>query len=435
MPNDPFDFDLIVIGGGPGGSTAAAFARQRDLKVLVVEKERFPRFHIGESLLPMGNAILRETGIWPKMESAGFVRKYGAAFFLSNGRAMTRIEFSESLVPGLDYTFQVERAKFDLLLLDHARELGAEVRLETTARADGMIDGKHRIRLESADGFQTVTAPWVIDASGRDNLFNPGQKRSFDPSPFPKRIAIYSHFRGVARDSGRPGGDTLAIRLENGWFWLIPLDAERTSVGLVTTVEAMRGSGLAPEQLFARAVAASAKLSELFAGAEPAAPFRVTSDYSYFRTELAGERLILVGDAGGFFDPIFSSGVYMSLSSAKLAVELVARARAAGRGLTAAERRNYAHRIKSHAGIFQKLIAVFYNNDGFAVFMCRQVPWRIRAAICSIVAGHARLTWPLWWRFRVFLLVCWLQERRIKVCPPLDYRETALDSTAAPANP
>jgi flavin-dependent dehydrogenase len=429
------DFDLAVIGGGPGGSTAAALARRHNLKVLVVEKERFPRFHIGESLLPMGNALLRESGAWPRLEAAGFIRKYGASFHLANGAAMTRIDFSEGLVPGLDYTFQVERSKFDSLLLDNARESGAEVRMETTARSGGVVDGIHQLRLETTAGLQTVTARWVFDASGRDQIFQAGRKRPLDPSPFPKRVAVYNHFRGVARSPGRPGGDTLAIRLENGWFWLIPIDAERTSVGLVTTVEAMREARLPPEELFARAVAASVTLRDLFVGSEPVGPFRVTSDYSYFLKDLSRDRLVLVGDAAGFFDPIFSSGVYMSMLSAKLAVAMMVRADAEGRGLTVAESRQYADTVKRHAGVFQKLIAVYYNNDSFAVFMCKEVPWRIRSAICSIVAGNARLTWPLWWRFRVFLLVCWMQKRWTRICPSLDYGEVAANPARSTASP
>jgi hypothetical protein len=157
----------------------------------------------------------------------------------------------------------------------------------------------------------------------------------------------------------------------------------------------------------------------------------VTGDYSYFLAELAKDRLIRIGDAAGFFDPIFSSGVYMSMLSAKLAVELVVRADKEGRGLTRAECRRYAGTVKRHARVFQRLIAVFYNNDCFAVFLSKSVPWRIRPAICSIVAGHAGLTWPLRWRFRVFLLVCWLQERGIGMCPPLDFSE----GSANPVSP
>ncbi|MGD1030820.1 MAG: tryptophan 7-halogenase [Opitutaceae bacterium] len=425
------DYDIVVVGGGPGGSVASALARLRGFRVLVAEKERFPRFHIGESLLPIANGILRETGVWPRIESAGFVNKYGAAFFSANGRATTEIMFSDGIIPGLESTFQVERSKFDELLLYHSRELGAEVCMETLAEMAGSEGGFNRIRLKGPGGTRTVSAAWVIDASGRDNLLEAGKARELSALPFPKRVAIYSHFRGVARAPGRAGGHTVAVRLDNGWFWLIPLDAEKTSVGLVTTVDAMRESGMKPEALFARAVAESAKLSELVGSAEATMPFFVTSDYSYFRRSLAEERLIRIGDAAGFLDPIFSTGVYMSMFSARIAVEMIARAHASRRGLTAAERRRYTSQVKGHAGVFQKLITSFYQNDGFAVFVSPQVPWRTRDAICSIVAGHASLPWPVWWRFKVFLAACWFQRHGYHVCPAVDYGDSPLAAPAA----
>lgn len=406
----PFDYDLLVIGGGPAGSCAAATARQRGLRTLVVEKCAFPRFHIGESLLPAGNRVLRETGAWPKVEAAGFVPKYGAEFHRADGTGVKKIVFSESLIPGLDRTYQVERARFDAVLLDHARELGAEVRMQTTVRSVETRDGVHRATLESAGGRSVVTVPWVIDATGRETGIMSEQKRTLDPSPFPKRMAIYSHFTGVARAPGREGGNILIVRLAGGWFWLIPIDHARTSVGLVTTVEAFRAAGEAPEQYFRRAIAGSPKLRELLAGVAPTMEFHVTSDYSYFRRDLAQERLVLAGDAGGFFDPIFSSGVYMATSSGQLAAEMVARAHAAGRGLTPAERTRYTRTVKRHAAVFQKLIAAFYDDDAFDVFMCEQVPWDLSRGLTSIVAGYANLNWPLWWRYKVFLAVCRLQR-------------------------
>jgi 2-polyprenyl-6-methoxyphenol hydroxylase-like FAD-dependent oxidoreductase len=225
----------------------------------------------------------------------------------------------------------------------------------------------------------------------------------------------------VKRPPGRSAGSTVVVRLADGWFWLIPLDAERTSVGLVTTAAAMRESGLSPEALFHHEVAHSPRLRETFADAQPVTEFRVTSDYSYFRRDLAEERLILVGDAAGFFDPIFSSGVYMSMHSARNAVALIARAHAAGRALTRGERRGYTRKIKRHASVFQRLIAAFYDPHSIAVFMCQPVPWNLMPGIASIVAGYAHLRWPLWWRFQVFLLVCRLQ-RHLRIAPPLDFQ-------------
>jgi len=421
------DTDVLVIGGGPGGSTAAALARQKGLRVLVIEKESFPRFRIGESMLPAANAIMRETGVWPKIEQAGFVPKYGAVFHTADGQATQEIIFQDSSIPNLQCTYQVERARFDALLLDHARELGAEVRLQTRARILAVGPDRQEVALDGPNGSQTVTARWLVEAGGRDNPLLSREARELDPSPFPKRVAVFSHFTGVGRAPGRAGGHTVVVRLEDGWFWLIPIDAERTSVGLVTTVAAMRAAAVTPEALFRAAVARSAKLTELFQGAAAVMPFHVTSDYSYFRRQIAGERWLKVGDAAGFFDPIFSSGVYVSMWSARQAVGLIARAEAKGRGLTRGEQSSYTRHLKKHAGVFAQLIAAFYDNASFEVFMAPRIPFNLRPGISAIVAGHARLTWPLWWRFQVFRLACRIQ-RRVSLC-----RRLRLASVPLPA--
>lgn len=414
------NYDLLVIGGGPCGSTAAATARQRGLRTLVVEKTKFPRFHIGESLLPAGNEVLRATGVWPKIEQAGFIPKFGAEFHRSHGSAVKRIVFRESLIRGLDSAFQVERARFDTLLLDHARELGAEVRMETTVRQLEPHGAGYRATLTSAAGETTVTVPWVIDATGRDPGLPSEQKQALEPSPFPKRIAIYSHFHGVVRAPGPDGGNIIIVRLEGGWFWIIPIDRDKTSVGLVTTVEQFRGAGVSPEEYFNRTVGSGPRLRELLSGAKPVMEFHVTSDYSYFRKELARDRLLLAGDAGGFFDPIFSSGVYMATWSGRKAAELIAQAHAEKRVITRAEQRSYTKAVKRHAGTFQQLIAAFYDNDAYDVFMCEVVPCDLAPGLTSIVAGHAQLTWGLWWRFQVFLLICRFQKhfKFIKLAAP-----------------
>lgn len=212
------------------------------------------------------------------------------------------------------------------------------------------------------------------------------------------------------------------MRLADGWFWVIPIAAEITSVGLVTTTETMRRRGLAPAALFAAAVDASPKLRELLAGSVATTPYRVTSDYSYFRRELADERSLLIGDAAGFSDPIFSSGVYVSLWTAQTAVALAVRADRHARPLTPRERRRYTRAVKHHVHPFERLIDAFYDNASFAVFMETRVPWNLSPGLTSIVAGHAQLIWPLWWRFRVFLATCWLQRRFGCVVKPIAHR-------------
>ncbi len=414
------DYDVLIIGGGPGGSTAAAYARQQGLRTLLVEKCEFPRFRIGESMLPTTNAILRETGAWPKIQAAGFIPKYGAMFYLANGPAEKEVDFRNSLIPGLESTYQVERAKFDGILLDHARVLGTEVRMSTTVRSLVSDGVGNRVELEDTGGRRMVTARWVLDASGRDNVFTTDQKRALDPPTSAKRMAVYSHFCGVPRPEGRRAGHTIVVRLDDGWFWIIPIDEERTSVGLVTTLDAMKRANVEPAVLFQQAVDRSARLRELMGAATPTMPFHITSDYTYFRRELARERLLLVGDAAGFFDPIFSSGVYVSVWSAQQAVKLIVGADREHRGLTAGECARYTSAIKRHAGVFRRLITMFYDNQSFAVFMCEQVPWNLMPGLTSIVAGHAELTWPLWWRFKVFLCVCRLQHR-FHIVPPLEF--------------
>lgn len=429
------DYDVLVIGAGPAGSTAAALARQRGLNVGVVEKERFPRFRIGESLLPHGNAILRESGVWPKVERAGFLKKHGAFFFLSEGSAKKEVIFSEGMIPGLDYAYQVERAKFDALLLDHARELGAEIFLESTVRSVSTSAEGCRALVKTPAGERTVTARWLLDGSGRDNGFSCELKREMDPPRLTRRVAIYSHFRNVSRAPGYAAGHTVVVRLADGWFWLIPIDHEKTSVGLVTTVDAVRQRKTRPAETFNEVVAASPKLRELMAGAEAVLPFQVTTDYSYFRRNLADERMLLIGDAGGFFDPIFSSGVYVATYSAKRAIELIHRADKAQRALTPAEARGYTREMKQHAGVFEKLIRTFYDNASFSVFMDSHPPLRMGCALNSIVAGHAQLKWRLWWRFHLFFVVCWLQRRGARLVEPVAFSHLAAVETLSQPTP
>jgi len=379
--------------------------------VCLAEKEEFPRFHIGESLLPMGNAVLRATGAWPRIEAAGFVRKLGAEFVLADGSAGKEIAFSEGRIPGLESTFQVERSRFDSILLDHARSLGADVRMATTVRAVAPGRDSVTATLAQREGpTSRIAARWVVDGGGRDNLYESPSKRTFEPPHFPRRAAVYSHFEGVRRAPGPRGGNIIVVRLEDGWFWVIPISAERTSVGLVTSVGALRQAE-DPTAVFRATVAGSPLLCSLMMQARAVEPFRVTADYSYVRKEFASPRVLLAGDAAGFFDPIFSSGVFLSIHSAQVAVAAIARAHAAGRPLSRSEQRRYTRGLKAHCAVFRRLIDVFYDNDSFSVFMTQKPPLAIDGALTSIVAGHVRLTWPLRWRFMVFLAVCRLQKR------------------------
>ena len=254
-----------------------------------------------------------------------------------------------------------------------------------------------------------MRARWVVDAGGRDNLYESADKKAMDPPAFPRRAAVYSHFEGVKRRPGPKGGNIIIVRIEDGWFWIIPISADRTSVGLVTSIDAIR-QARDPEAVFRGTVESSPRLRSFMEGARAVAPFRVTADYSYVRRTFASPRVILAGDAAGFYDPIFSSGVYISTHSARMAVDAIALAHAAGRPLSLRERRRYTRALKEHCTVFRQLIEVFYDNDSFSVFMTQKPPLGMNGALTSIVAGHVRLTWPLWWRYKVFLAICRLQR-------------------------
>lgn len=392
------------------------------LRTLIVEKERFPRFHIGESLLPAGNDILRETGVWEKVAAAGFMPKHGAEFHVGERLDVgKRIRFADGMIPGNPSTYQVERSRFDELLLRHAEALGCTVRERTRLiGATPLPDGsgwEATVQTAGGSGPETVRAGWILDGSGRDHGFAHALKSDrVDPGGnLPKRAAVYAHFRGVARATGPEGGNIIIVRHADGWFWLIPLDEERTSVGLVTTLPAVRAANGQFGEFFADTVARLPKLRALMDGAEPVTDFYVTADYTYRSRRFATERMLLVGDAAGFFDPIFSSGVFLGLFSARLAAAEVIRAerRVGGgpQGLTPWRQRRYTREVGRAAAVFQKLILAFYDNDAFSVFVDPHPPFGLGRAVNSVVAGHTRLPWSVWWRYRAFLAICRLQRR------------------------
>ncbi len=423
------EFDCLVVGGGPAGSTAGAYLARAGLRTLIVEKERFPRFHIGESLLPAGNDILRDTGVWDKVEAAGFMPKHGAEFHVGERTDVgKRVRFRDGMIPGNPYTYQVERSRFDDLLLRHAEGLGCTVRERTRLTAATPLPGgsgwEATVQTAGGSGPETVRAGWILDGSGRDPGFShPLKGDRVDPGGnLPRRAAVYAHFRGVARAAGPEGGNIVIVRHADGWFWLIPLDAGRTSVGLVTTLETVRAANGRVGELFQETVARLPKLRQLLAGAEPVTKFHVTADYTYRARRFASDRLLLLGDAAGFFDPIFSSGVFLGLHSARLAAAEVIRAeRDHGRALSPRQQNRYTRQVGRAAAVFQKLILAFYDNAAYSVFVDDHPPIGLGRAVNSVVAGYTRLPWRVWWRYHAFLLVCRLQ-RRWSLVPPVEMR-------------
>ncbi len=424
MSTPQTDYDVIIIGAGPAGSAAGAALGRAGKRVLIVEKAPFEPYRIGESLLPNGNALLRSIGVWEKVEAAGFVKKYGAEF--ETGDGATRVEniFANGLRPDLPYSYQVDRPRFDTLLLDHARDCcGCRTQQDAdVVRVETRDDG---CQIETRDG-RKWSARWLIDASGRRRLLGQALRLPSEPNPYPSRIAIYNHFKNVARKSGPAGGNIIITRLPRGWFWQIPVSADTTSVGLVTLAADLRRSGMTPEEWFQHQVAQSPAVTSRLSAATAVCKFRTTTDYSYMFTDFAGPRFLLVGDAATFSDPVFSSGVYLSLESALNASRAILKADAQQRPLTAREQKRYTNALKQSTQVVRRLIDTFYNDSGFAVFMNPTNRFKLFPAINTIVAGNTRPAFNIRWRYALFLLICRLNKSYRLVPPVLKRRREAI---------
>ncbi len=424
-------WDVIIAGGGPAGCTAGILLGRAGLRVLILEREKFPRFHIGESLLPYGNGLLRELGVWDRLVRDGFVPKFGADFVAADSAGMVRSDFGRFLGAPLAHTFQVDRASFDAMLMERAREEGCEVREETRGEIVELGRSGVQLRAVSGGGTREESGRWLVDAAGRGSLAGRFLALGRTGLGMAKRIAVFSHFEGVRRNEGKWEGNTTVVRREDGWFWIIPLREGRTSVGLIQELGAYRRRGLEREAAFARAVAESAEMRYRMDGAREVGGWHVESDYTFRHLRLAGERWILAGDAAGFIDPIFSSGVRVAMESARDAARLVMGAAAAGRGLTGWERFGYRRRFERMTGRFLRMIKTFYDDRGFEVFMNPGGRLDMQRAVVDIVGGNTSPRWDVLAAQELFFLACRVHGH-FRLVPPLPVFVRARGEAPAP---
>lgn len=402
--------DVIVIGGGPGGSSSACYLRQAGLKVLLLEREHFPRFHIGESLLPYNRRIFEEIGVWPALEAAGFPKKYGAQFHLGNGSKCTKFVFREGRFTKEPEAIQVERATFDNILLRHAEKKGAEVCEGWTVKR--VEQGTEGVEVQAASDkgeTQTFKAKFVIDASGRGNMTG-NQEGIREIHPRLKKLAVFGHFKGVKVDEGEKAGDTVIVRLENKWFWLIPVSKEKTSVGCVMDKEEFNELKSSPEQVFQKFVDASQPMRERMAMTERCSNIQTTGDFSYRNKTLFGPRLLRVGDAAGFMDPIFSAGVYLAMFSGKLAAKAIAET--IQKGDDPQQRfQAYQDRVQDSMKFYWTMVENFYTTPFMEVFLEPRKRFDLPAAVNAVLAGELEGGRAMRWRLRVFFWIIKLQAR------------------------
>jgi flavin-dependent dehydrogenase len=403
-------YDAIIIGGGPGGSTAGCTLAQAGKKVLILERERFPRFHVGESLIPFGNEELRAIGVWPKLQQGDFMPKFGAEFVTGDSAASTCTLFGRHLHSDYAQTFQVERSRFDQLLLDHAAESGCEV--WSAAQVKSVVVSNDGVKATCLRGGTTheLTARWIFDASGRDAFLGKEMQLAKTDLGLPKRLATFAHFTGVLRNDPPAQGHITIVRLDFGWFWIIPLDAEKTSIGLVQTLDHFRASGLKPDAFFEQVVATTPELQRRMSHAQRVSDFYFASDYTYRHLQNAGPRWLLIGDAAGFVDPIFSSGVMLAIKSGSLAAKEALAADHAGTPLTSRAQARYTREVGKMSRVFVNMIRMFYDNHSFEVFMSPCPLPGMEAAVNNLVAGNTKLNWRLRIHVWAFYAICALQR-------------------------
>jgi len=419
------DFDFAVAGGGPAGCAAAIALALRGHRVVVLERDRFPRFHIGESLIATANDAFVELGLAERIAAAEFPVKWGAQLATHDGRAGRPVEFDSSTEVARPQTWQVCREKFDQILVDRAREAGAEILEGCRVQSVDFAVDHVAVRCVGERGDERrLLARAVVDATGRNGFLSRQLGLRVD-EPRLANVAIYAHYSGVPRPAGRNAGDIRLIAREDaGWFWLIPIDDRLTSVGVVLPKELYaRLEKGDPERMLAAAIAETPAVAGLMTAAEREWPVRVERDFSYSATRYSGERWLLAGDAGSFLDPVFSTGVSIALESGIEAARALDRAVRLG-DFSAGAFRAFDRVQRRRFEVYRRFVLAFYTPWFRDLFFQPGPPPALFRAVVTVLAGNwrPRLTTRL--LIGVFFLFVRMQ-RRFRLVEPVARRDAA----------
>ena len=400
------DYDILIIGGGPSGSSSAAILAEHGHRVLVLEREKFPRYHVGESLIPFNYGPMERLGLIPMMKQSAFMKKYSVQFVAPSGRASQPFYFFNRYDKDtVAQTWQVLRSEFDEILLNHARSKGAEVIEEISVkellRAGERVVG---VRAQKKSGeVVEFHAPMTLDCTGKES-FTAVRNGWRQRDPYLNKIAVWTYYKGSKRESGIDEGQTtVAMIPEKGWFWHIPQHNDMVSVGVVAEGKYLTRDGVRDHKaIFDREVNENLWIKDHLSVGEQVGPYYITSEYSYHSQHCGSEGLLLVGDAFAFLDPVFSSGLMLALKSGVLAGDAVHEALVA-RDFSPARFSGYATYMRQGVENMRKLVYAFYDPD----FSFKQVIDKYPEAIGELtdcLSGDVNKDFtPLWNKIREFV--------------------------------
>ena len=439
------NYDVAIIGGGPAGSTAATLLSKAGRRVIVLEREKFPRFHIGESLLPFSMQTFTRLGLQEKLR-AHFVEKFGGEIAEAGGEKAAKFYFKDGFASRTDRSYQVTRSKFDKMMLDHAGESGAEICEETsvddvTFDDEGVTlllrrDALPRVpgRGPSLTGIKaspcgTIRAKYLIDASGRNSVIGNKFKLKKNYQHLQK-LSLFAHYEGLEREAGIDGTLTRMVRTLDSWFWVIPLENDRTSIGIVLEAADFKKSGLSAEEFFERAIAEQPLVRNRIGEGRRVSQVYTAADFSYRSEKLTGDRWLLAGDAAGFIDPVFSSGVFLAVLAGEQAADVLHEV------LDHPKRRRrlfrYYERLVNRAmDVYLRFVESWYAGKEFIeVFLTPTDLFQIPPAVNAVLGGNVGNRFAIRWRMEIFYLIVRLQ-RKWTLCPRLSLVPKRNDEAAA----
>ena len=379
--------DVVVIGGGPAGSTVSTLLAQQGYRVELFEREKFPRFHIGESLIPETYWVLKRLNMLQKMQESHFVKKYSVQFVNASGKLSAPFYFWDNKPHECSQTWQVVRSEFDQMMLNHAKENGVNVH-EGVRVMEVLFDNDRAVgvTIKNEDGsLQDVKARVVVDASGQNGLLmNRLNLRVWDP--ILNKGAIWTYWEGAYRDTGRDEGATMVLQTtsKKGWFWYIPQHDNIVSVGVVAPFDYLFKGRTNYAQTYEEEVERCPAVKQRISSGKRVAGYFATKDYSYRSKQVAGNGWVLIGDAVGFLDPLYSSGVLLALKSGELAADAIVEG-FTKEDTSGAQLGKWGPMFMEGVNRMRRLVCEYYDGFSFGAFV-RKFP-HLQGTITDLLIG------------------------------------------------